>query len=706
MALIGEIRKKSWLLILAIGLGLASFIMMDMFSGDKSVFGSGQTTVGSIAGEEVDWQEFNRVEQALYGNSGGDVFSRRNSLWNYFVEEKVIQKEAEQFGLGVSRDELLELEFSTDNRRISPVIFQRFSDPNTRQIDRARLSSFQQAINEGNLTPEYQIFWKHQEGEIIKDRLQSKLSNLINKAVYTPTWMAEMTHENNAQQVNFDYVKIPFDEIADSEINLTDADYNSFLQKNKSKYTETEEARKIDYVSFQVIPTKEDSLKVYNDLNGLLPDFRTTDNDSSYVERFYGAITGNYLKRAKLSPVYGDSLFNVANGSVVGPFQDGKSYVAIKVLDKKVIPDSVESRHILINAKTQPEYLAAQKTIDSLKVLVESGAHSFSDLAVSFSQGPSGPQGGDLGFSGPGRMVQPFNDLIFHNAEKGKVYSVVTQFGVHLVEVTDQKFINNESGVKIAVLTQNIVPSEDTQKNMYDKVLEFIGNNRTLSALTKSVAEDPSITLETSPPIKTNDHFVGSLGGNQTSRDIVKWAYEQASIGDVSPEIYVYNDEVDFYDAKYVIAGLNSVQGKGLSSLAFVKNEIEPLVRNEKKGEMLKGKISAQNLASVVSAFSGTSIETLTDVNFNSRSVSGLGNEPKVIARAFDLELNQVSDPIVGNNGVYVVQLKNKPALSAATNIPQLRQTASTQARTQMSGQLPQALRKNAQIEDNRSRFY
>lgn len=706
MALIGEIRKKSWLLILAIGLGLASFIMMDMFSGDKSVFGAGQNTVGSIAGEEVDWQEFNRVEQALYGNSGGDVFSRRNSLWNYFVEEKVIQKEAEQFGLGVSRDELLELEFSTDNRRISPVIFQRFSDPNTRQIDRARLSSFQQAINEGNLSSEYQVFWKHQEGEIKKDRLQSKLSNLINKAVYTPTWMAEMVHANNNQQVNFDYVKIPFDEVADSEINLTDADFKSFLQKNKSKYTQTEEARKIDYVSFQVIPTKEDSMKIYNDLNGLLPDFRTTDNDSSYVERFYGAITGNYLKKAELSPVYGDSLFNVPNGSVVGPFQDGKSYVAIKVLDKKIIPDSVRARHILINAKTQPEYLAAQKTIDSLKVLVESGAHGFADLATSFSQGPSGPKGGDLGFSGPGRMVQPFNDLIFYNAERGKVYSVITQFGVHLVEVTDQKFINNESGVKIAVLTQNIVPSEDTQKDVYDKVMGFIGSNRTLSALTKSVSEDPSITLETSPPVKVNDHFVGALGGNQTSRDIVKWAFEQASVGDVSPEIYVYNDEVDFYDAKYIIAGLNSVQGKGLSSLAFIKNEIEPLVRNEKKGEILKGKISAKNLASVVSAFSGTSVESLTDVNFSSQSVAGLGNEPKVIARAFDLEMNQVSDPIVGNNGVYVVELKSKPALSAPSNIPQIRQTASSQTRSKMTGQLPQALRKNAEIEDNRSRFY
>ncbi len=706
MALIGEIRKKSWLLILAIGLGLASFIMMDMFSGDKSVFGAGQNTVGSIAGEEVDWQEFNRVEQALYGNSGGDVFSRRNSLWNYFVEEKVIQKEADQFGLGVSRDELLELEFSTDNRRISPIIFQRFSDPNTRQIDRARLSSFQQAINEGNLTQEYQVFWKHQEGEIVKDRLQSKLNNLINKAVYTPTWMAEMAHENNAQQVNFNYVKIPFDEVADSEVTLADADYSSFLQKNKSKYTQTEEARKIDYVSFTVIPTKDDSLKIYNDLNDLLPDFRTTDNDSSYVERFYGAITGNYLKRAELSPVYGDSLFKVANGSVVGPFQDGKSYVAIKVLDKKVIADSIKARHILINAKTQPEYAAAQKTIDSLKVLIESGAHDFADLATSFSQGPSASKGGDLGYSAPGRMVQPFNDLIFYNAEKGNVYSVITQFGVHLVEVTGQKFINNESGVKIAVLTQNIVPSEDTQKNMYDKVMGFIGNNRSLDALTKSVAEDPSITLETSPPIKVNDHFVGALGGNQTSRDIVKWAYEQASVGDVSPEIYVYNDEVDFYDAKYVIAGLNSVQGEGLASLGFIKNEIEPLVRNAKKGDILKGKISAKNLSSVVSAFSGTSVDTLTAVSFNSKSVTGLGNEPKVIARAFDLEMNQVSDPIVGNNGVYVIQLTNKPALSPATNIPQLRQTASTQARSQMSGQLPQALRKNAQIEDNRSRFY
>ncbi|MCB0565892.1 MAG: SurA N-terminal domain-containing protein, partial [Phaeodactylibacter sp.] len=70
MALISKIRKNSWLLIVLIGLGLGGFIIMDMTSGQQSVFGSSQFTVGEIDGQKLDWNQFNRVEQVLYGNSG------------------------------------------------------------------------------------------------------------------------------------------------------------------------------------------------------------------------------------------------------------------------------------------------------------------------------------------------------------------------------------------------------------------------------------------------------------------------------------------------------------------------------------------------------------------------------------------------------------------------------------------------------------
>jgi len=200
MALIGKIRKNSWLLVLTIGLALAAFIMMDMFSGDKSIFGSTQFTVGEVDGEKVDWNEFNRTEQILYGNSSSDIYSRRASLWDYYVEDALVRKEAEKLGLGISKQELMDLQFSADRRKLSPIIVQRFTDPNTRQLDFQRLSSFQQAIENNTLPTETRPFWAHQEKEVIKEGLQGKISTIINKAVYTPNWMAEMTYANEQQQ--------------------------------------------------------------------------------------------------------------------------------------------------------------------------------------------------------------------------------------------------------------------------------------------------------------------------------------------------------------------------------------------------------------------------------------------------------------------------------------------------------------------------
>ena len=164
MALISKIRKNSWVLVVLIGLGLAGFIIMDMTSGQQSVFGSSQFTVGEIDGQKLDWNQFNRVEQVLYGNSGGEVFSRRKQLWDYFVEEAVVQEEAEALGLGVSKAELLDLQFGTNP---SPVIRQRFTDPNTRQINFQQLNQIKTAIENGTFTdPQMRAFWSHQEKEI------------------------------------------------------------------------------------------------------------------------------------------------------------------------------------------------------------------------------------------------------------------------------------------------------------------------------------------------------------------------------------------------------------------------------------------------------------------------------------------------------------------------------------------------------------
>ncbi|MCO6490330.1 MAG: peptidylprolyl isomerase [Phaeodactylibacter sp.] len=701
MALISKIRKNSWLLVVLIGLGLAGFIIMDMTSGQQSVFGSSQLSVGEVDGQKLDWNQFNRVEQVLYGNSGGEVFSRRKQLWDYFVEEAIVQEEADALGLQVSKTELMDLQFGANP---SPVIRQRFMDPSTRQINFQQLNSIKTAIENGTFTdPQMRAYWSHQEKEIIKERLQSKLNAMVAKAIYTPTWMAEMGHQEQNLSIDMAYVKVPFDEIDNTEVTLSDEDYENYLDKNAARYRQDEETRKLEYTVFDVIPTSADSAKLREKIAGLIPDFESTDNDSAFVERNYGTINGVYLTKEDLSPTVADTAFSIPVGSVYGPYFDQGSYKAMKVTARIAMADSADTRHILISANNPQAFTTAKKTIDSLENLLLTGAATFDSLAVKFSQDPgSASKGGKYEDVTPNQFVPEYNEVLFVTGQIGQLYKVRSDFGWHLIEVLSRS-PNTTERVKTAFIEERIVPTEDTQNDVYERALAFVGQNRELEEMRKS-AEAEGLDVETSNSLKKNDFAVGALGAGQASRDMIRWAFN-AGRGEVSPEIYAFQDPVDYYTNKYVVAGLRSVQSAGLPSVENIKDELEQLVINEKKGAMIAQRIQGDNLEAIASSFS-SQVDTATNVTFSATFVPKLGSEPKVIGKAFVLDQGQVSEPVVGKSGVYVVKVIRKPDAGQATNIPQLRRNISAPVRSQVASQLMQAMKKNADIEDNRSRFY
>lgn len=89
---------------------------------------------------------------------------------------------------------------------------------------------------------------------------------------------------------------------------------------------------------------------------------------------------------------------------------------------------TASARHILVNT---------QEECDDLKTQIENGS-GFAEMAKAHSQCPSGRQGGDLGQFSPGQMVKEFDQVVF-NEEVGKVHGPVkTQFGFHLVEITNR----------------------------------------------------------------------------------------------------------------------------------------------------------------------------------------------------------------------------------------------------------------------------
>ncbi|TFH00477.1 MAG: peptidylprolyl isomerase [Calditrichales bacterium] len=86
------------------------------------------------------------------------------------------------------------------------------------------------------------------------------------------------------------------------------------------------------------------------------------------------------------------------------------------------------ARHILVTTEEE---------CTNLKNQIAAGA-DFAELAQKFSQCPSGQRGGNLGEFFPGQMVQEFDTVVF-NEEVGKVHGPIkTQFGYHLIEITNR----------------------------------------------------------------------------------------------------------------------------------------------------------------------------------------------------------------------------------------------------------------------------
>jgi len=124
-----------------------------------------------------------------------------------------------------------------------------------------------------------------------------------------------------------------------------------------------------------------------------------------------------------------------------------------------------------------------------------------------------------------------------------------------------------------------------------------------------------------------------------------------------------------------------------------------------KKGEIIKGKINTQDLASIASTFQ-TDLDTATNVSFNSPTVPGFGQEPKVVASAFSIDEGSVSPVIIGTNGVFIVRTTSKPAATPPSNIASIRNTIRLNSQNQVKNAVMQSMKKNANIDDNRSKFF
>ncbi|NMH25515.1 peptidylprolyl isomerase [Flavobacterium solisilvae] len=699
MAVLSKIRNRSGLLIAIIAFALFAFVIGDLFQSGS--FGQPSRYVGSVNGEDVSFEEFRlKVANAEKSGQGMTSVQAANQVWNQEISIALLTKEFEKLGLRVGEKHIVEVFKADPNIGQNPMFLN--------AVGKFDITKFKEYFK---ANPEGIQFLKEREKDAELNAKYQIYNSLVKGGLYTTNAEGKLKYEADADKVTFDFVNVPYSSIKDSDIKITDEEINAYV-KTKEKRFKSEETREIEYVLIEEKPSTTDETEVKSKVDALLlpsvrynketgkndtiPGFRNATDIAEFVNANSDIpFDSTYIAKQDLPAEHADKLFALATGEIYGPYMFNDYYCISKALGRKA-GEKVKSSHILIawdgamraapkEKRTKEE---AKVKAEGLLAQVLANPAMFQMIAMTNSEDPSVQQnGGDMGYiTRDVNFAQPFKDFVFNNPI-GKIGLVETEFGYHIINVTDK-----QDAIKMATIAQKIAPSEQTNNKIYEQATKF-----EMEAASKdfaALAKQMKLTVAPSAKLKPMDESFETI---QNQRQIVKWAFaEDTNTNDVK--------RFEIPNVGHVIAKLKKVTPKGVMSAEEARPMVENILKNKKKAEKIKAKLNGSSLASLATANKVT-VMNAVDLTLGNPALPGAGFEPKVVGTAFASKVGQVSKPIEGNSGVYVVVTKAVTKAPAIKDFKEQVTQLSAQAKGN-AGRIMTALRNEADIEDNRADFY
>jgi peptidyl-prolyl cis-trans isomerase D len=713
MATLQKIRNRAGILIsIFVGFALLAFILGDALSSGPSAFSKKRLEVAEINGESIDYRDYTaKIEElsdwyrANYQMNSLDqetMESIKDEIWRTTVRDIIMGEAYEDLGVYISVEELKTMltgdSISTGGTSMvmdepHPIVRRMFTNPETGEFNRFQMMNYFNALSDP-VYADMRKQWIYLEDQIVKERLSQKYFGMVRKGLSPNSLDAKNFSFESESSISFDFAYLGFNTIEDSEIEVSQSDISSYYNAHKNEFRQ-EESRSVEYIIFPIEPSDEDDSNARMYVEQKKDAFARTDNPINFVNSNSDLPYADvYYAKEELPAAYQDSIFNAQPGYIAGPYYENNSYKLTRLIGFEPVPDSVRARHILISLSVQRDDERAKTIADSLKNLIQNGA-SFNTLASEFSADQSNSAiGGDLGWFSANQMVKPINDYCF-NGNKGDLGVVKTNFGYHVIRIEDQS--EKVRKAKLAILESQVTASDQTRNDIYSEAVQFNSNAGDIEGFRKLYAQkglSPRFATDFAKDAK-------SLPGLENSREIIRWAFENEE-GTISKEIFDL-------DEKYIVVALTDVKEEGIASLEDKTPEIEIEVRKDKKLEKLAAQMT-EKLASVseidaAAVALDTEVKTAEAVRFSNPYVNMVGLEPAVVAKAFDNETDQLSGPIIGENGVFVIQITEK-------NVPEEFDISSAKFRmkylyeSRVNFQGYEALMEEANIKDNRIKFF
>ena len=716
MSVIQSLRTKYAKLVgFIIAISLVGFLLMDAGDNIRKIFTGGEY-IAKVNGEKIDPQEYSiRVNEletlyAAMGNSNLDDNTKaqiHSQVLNEMLFEKVVAGQMDDLGLTLTKDEQKEL-ISGSNPHPLVMQFPYFKNPETGQFDPQALMAFEQKKLDTRNPQVAKALeqWDMMKSYIKRQALLQKYNALVSGGIATPKFLSDILSKEFAETASIRFVKVPYTAIGDNEVKVTDADLNEYIKKHAAQYRIDDPTRSMEYVSFDVVPSKEDTAVVFQAISNLKAEFATTTDNENFVNRnSEEQYTGTYVSKKTFMSQFADSILNNPVGSVYGPYFENGSYKLTKILERTTLPDSVKVRHILVKTKDRGNEVlsdsAAKKRIDSVELAAKSGA-DFNQLVTTYSDDDGSKKtGGEYEFTLAQRpqISTEFGDFIFLGATGGKKVVKVDNdnySGYHYIEILSQKGTGPVE--KVATISKPLFASPETENMIYSKATEFAGRNTTAKAFDETIKKQ-NLNKLVADNVKVNDFMIPGIG---SSREVIRWMYD-AKKDDISP---VFN-----LDGRYVIAKLTAIRDKGLMQVDESNRPmLEAQVKAEKKAALIANKYKGQSLDAIAQATTQT-VQVADSFSAANPYLPNLGYEPKVVGYTFfsGLKPNTTSPGIRGNDGVIFMSLvsrENTNAKADPAQIQQQIQMQTMQLKSSVGGMLQQMLLRNADIKYSAKNLY
>lgn len=721
MSVIQKIQEKyAKVMAVIIALALIIFVIMLAFENGGSLFSDrGPSPVGTVNGEEVGYVEFKdaveATEESFKQQYQTDVSNPAmtqmavSQAWSQMVTLKLLTSEVKKTGLEVSQAEMGEYMYGPNPPQ---MLAQAFTDPNT-GIYNGQLA--QENIRQMLASPDVE-----QRNRVIaslegleNERLYQKYISLLTNSYNVPRWLVEKQTADNAQMASISVVKEFYSNVpVDSANNVTDKEIADYIAKHKEEFKQ-EASRTISYVSFSALPTADDTAAALRSIVDIKPEFDSTHDAASVLSRNGSSIpfTEIYFPKSQLISAnqsmgvsFKDTILQLPKNGVYGPYLDGDAYVLAKLLDTRVLPDSVKCRHVLINNDPQQggfDDSTAKRKIDSVEAAIRGGA-SFAAMVQQYNPESDGSRanGGEMTFSSTQiqneNFAPEFGKFILFDGKPGDRKVVKTRFGYHYIEI--MSFIKPETHYQIAYMAKKVEASGETDNNASNKASVFaaaVKDQKSFDAEVEKLKGEGINKLTATLPVNG-----AQIVGVGYSRPFVRKVYETDKGDVVGPERVGDN---------YVVAILTDVLKEGTQSPATARPRVEPLLINHKKAQSIARKLgNITTLEAAAATLGGRNIENFDSLRLTGTRPAGLTREPRVIGAAFNPEYKGkvIPEVIEGAEGVYVVRVNDQSITSNTEgSVADIRKTQTLYGRNTY-GSPQNALRKAATIKDNTAKYY